>query len=298
MSKLSRGISDNFVEALNDEYKKNGWWKRIVDDGQLFIGIRKNRLNVYFNGGSVLELWRAKGEFVGETHFKYLINQARKSTTSPHIKFTNGVFDRVDLMDTFREIGNDIEGIKRMISLREHQIEEKKGVHKLIIQNRNVIDTEIQFPGDKTRKRIDFSALQQRDGKVNVVFFEAKIYSNSEIHLPLDCPSILDQVDAYRSLIESRRAEIQESYRKVARNICTMKGWKRRRGSIFSEAAGNGLYVDPDVRVVIFGFNEQEKIAGNRSDGVFSRLRRELGDNCVLAKGLPKDLKREISSSK
>ena len=56
MSKFSRGIRDKFVKSLNDEYEKNTWWRRIADDPQLFIGIRENYLNVYFNGGSVLEL--------------------------------------------------------------------------------------------------------------------------------------------------------------------------------------------------------------------------------------------------
>lgn len=294
MSKLSRGIRDKFVKSLNDEYEKNTWWRRIADDPQLFIGIRKNYLNVYFNGGSVLELRNVNGEFSGKSHFKYLVNLTRKNTKSPYVNFRNGAFDRVDLMDTFRNIGTDIEGIKKTVSTRDRQIEEKKGVHKLLILNKNVIDTEIQFPGDKTRRRIDFAALQRRDGEVKVVFFEAKVYSNTEIHLPLDRPAILNQVEAYRSLVLSRRAEIEESYRMVARNICAMEGWKRRRSDIFKEAEVNGLSVDPDVRIVIFGFNDQEKLAGNKSDGVFSRLKNELGDNCVLAKGLPKDLKREI----
>ena len=298
MSKFNRGIRNNkFVAALNKEYAKNTWWRKIADDPQLFIGIRENYLNVYFNGGSVLELKHVKGEFTGKVHFKYLVNLTRKNTKSSYVNFKNGAFDRVELMDTFRDIGADIEGIKKLVSTRDRQIEEKKGVHKLLMQNKTVIDTEIQFPGDKTKRRIDFAALQRRDGEVKVVFFEAKIYSNTEVHLPLDRPAILNQVEAYRSLVLSRRAEIEESYRNVSRNICTMEGWKRRRSDIFKEAEVNGISVDPDVRIVIFGFKNPEKIAGNKSDGVFSRLKNELGDNCVLATGAPKDLKSKISLS-
>ena len=194
MSKFNRGISNNkFVTPLNKEYAKNTWWRKIADDPQLFIGIRKNYLNVYFNGGSVLELKHVEGEFTGKVHFKYLVNLTRKNTKSSYVHFRNGAFDRVELMGTFRDIGTDIEGIKKLVSTRDRQIEEKKGVHKLLIQNKNVIDTEIQFPGDKTRRRIDFAAFAAKRWRRKVVFFEAKIYSNTEIHLPLDRPAILNQ---------------------------------------------------------------------------------------------------------
>ncbi len=50
------GLNEPFIDTLNREYEKSGWWKRIVDDEHLFIGIRNHCLNVYFNGGSILEL--------------------------------------------------------------------------------------------------------------------------------------------------------------------------------------------------------------------------------------------------
>lgn len=297
MRKFDRGIKDKFIRALNEEYAKDGWWRKIADDRQLFVGIRKNYLNVYYNGGSILELKHTSGDFTGKTHFKYLLNLARKSTRSPYVNFRNGAFAPVDLMDTFRDIGSDIESIKRLVSVRDHQVEEKKGVHKLIMQSNNVIDIEIQLPGDPEKRRIDFAALQRRRSGVKIVFFEAKTHSNSEIHVPLNRPAILDQVAGYRQLIMSRRAEIEESYRNVANNILEMKGWNDRRDSIFKEASQNGLCVDPDVRLVIFGFKEHEKNAGNKEGGVFSRLKKELGENCVLAKGSPKDLIDDISVS-
>ena len=52
---FNRGLKDEFVEALNREYEKDGgWWKKIVDDPELFIGIREDYLNIYFHGSSLL----------------------------------------------------------------------------------------------------------------------------------------------------------------------------------------------------------------------------------------------------
>lgn len=54
---FSRGLKTEFVAALNQAYgDQDSWWKKLVDDNDLYIGIRGNYLNVYFNGGSILEL--------------------------------------------------------------------------------------------------------------------------------------------------------------------------------------------------------------------------------------------------
>lgn len=44
---FSRGLDDDFVEALNHEYERGGsWWKGFVDDKELFLAIRRNCVNV------------------------------------------------------------------------------------------------------------------------------------------------------------------------------------------------------------------------------------------------------------
>ena len=284
MSKINRGISAEFVGALNDEYEKRGWWKKLVEDKNLFLGVRDRYVDIYLNGRRILNLEYAKNTFVGKTHFKYLVNLSRADTNSEYVNFKNGSFERVSLKEPYRQIDADLVGIKK--SVKPYQGEENEGVHKIIMHNKNVIDTEIQFPGED--RRVDFAALQKAGGKIKILFFEAKTYSNSQIRHPASRPEVFDQIEAYERIIRRHRKEIQESYQRVAENIASLKGWNTRRSNIFAEAAASGLIVDPEVRLVIFNFNSSQKKEAGSPGGDFTRLQEALGTHRVLTKGDPR----------
>jgi len=67
MATFDRGLDDEFAECLNTEYARGGWWRAFVDDRKLFVAIRDNRLNVYYRGCSLAEIWCEKGAVVGRT---------------------------------------------------------------------------------------------------------------------------------------------------------------------------------------------------------------------------------------
>lgn len=293
MSKVNRSICTDFVAALNHEYKSGSWWKKLIDDSSLFLGIRDEYVDVYFKGGRVLSLEYVNGELLGSTHFKYLVNLSRADTTNEYVKFKNGSFDWVGLKYPYRNIAENLAGIKK--SMEPYQGEEKKGVHRIIMHNTNVVDTEIQFPGEN--RRVDFAALQKADNRIRLIFFEAKSYSNSEIRHPVKRPKVLDQIQAYERIIMKRRNEIADSYRQVAENITCLMGWNKRRSDTFADAAANGLEVDPEVRLVIFNFKEPQKKEANASGGDFTRLRDVLGKHRVLAKGATTKFERGIRFS-
>lgn len=284
MCKFNRGIRGDFVEALNDEYDSDGWWKKLMDDKSLFLGIRDEYLDVYLNGGRVLSLKHVKGEFVGETHFKYLVDLARADTKSEYVRFRNGTFAQVKLNEPYRYISESLQGIKK--SLKPFQGEEKEGVHSIIMHNKNVVDTEIQFPYEA--RRIDYAALYEINGNIRIVFFEAKNYSNAQIRHPEKQPEVLSQIEAYDRIIEKHREEIEDAYLQVAKNISCLQGWSSRRSDIFSKVATRGLSVDPEVRLVMFNFKNPQKKEANRPGGNFTRLREALGSYRVLTKGDPK----------
>ena len=293
--KFDRGITDPFVDALNNEYRNDSWWRKIADDKDLFLGIRDDYLNVYYNGASILRLTYNNYELAGKVHFKYLINLEREEAESDYVGFKDGTFNPVDLSSSYQDISAGIQGIKKSASA--YQKEEKIGVHKIIMKNINIIDTEIQLPGEK--RRIDFAALQKADGVIKIVFFEAKTYSNNELRSKKENrPKVLDQVEAYQKIIYRRRDEIVESYQCVARNIDCMSGWKDRRCKIFSQVTPENLTIDPEVRIAIFGYDEaQRKAAEDESTGTFARLRKDLGKHRVLTTGDPGKFSRGIESS-
>ncbi len=293
-NRFARGLSKEFIEALNRQYEDgDGWWRTLADDKNLYVGIRENYINVYFNGGSILELKYNKSKgFSGSTHFKYLLNLTREQEREDYVRFENGKFRPVLIKDSYRDIATDITKIKE--AARRHQGDEKKGVHQISIKNKNVIDVEIQIPGAKGR--IDFAALQRIKGEIKIVFFEAKLYSNGELRRPASHPRVLTQIEKYNENLSKRCSEIEESYAHVAKNIVEMNGWNRRRDDIFSEAASGNLSVDPEVRLAIFGFDDPQRNAAIGKDGLFPRLRLGLERDHVIARGNPDDFWQAIES--
>ena len=49
-----RGLSEPFIRALNDCWETGGWWRKIVDDKDLILGIRDESLNVSYRGVGVI----------------------------------------------------------------------------------------------------------------------------------------------------------------------------------------------------------------------------------------------------
>ena len=74
--KFKRNLKRKLIDKLNGLYEdRNSWWRKIVDDKDVFILIRNNRLHVLANGGLFLQagplaLTRAKG-----TAFQILLNR-------------------------------------------------------------------------------------------------------------------------------------------------------------------------------------------------------------------------------
>ncbi|MDE0407655.1 MAG: hypothetical protein OXN81_07310 [Alphaproteobacteria bacterium] len=291
MTGFNRGLDDRFVDALNEEYEKHSWWSKLVDDNGLYIGIRNNYLNVYFAGGSILELHhRSLGGFTGITHFKYLLNLSREQAHRDYVKFKNGQFDPVSIKESYTDIARDIGKIKDAAS--HYQGDEKKGVHRISIEAKNVIDVEIQIPGE--RRRIDFATLQWVNDNIEIVFYEAKLYSNGDIRGVN--PKVCEQIREYESMLSRRCEEIAESYSRLVNNIVSMNGWRQRRDEIFMEAANRNLSVNPKVRLAIFDFDDPQKNAANSADGLFTKLKCILGEDRVVAAGRPQDLKSKIKS--
>ena len=265
---FNRGISEAFVQALNCEYEKDGWWTRLVSDKKLFVGIREKCLNVYYKGASVLELRYVKGRFVGTAHFKYLLNQTR-DRRSDQVQFTDGEFERFAIKESYRDLAVDIGRIKT--SAAQHQGAEKHGVHDIACQNENVIDVEIAVPNESGR--MDFAALRNEDDELRLIFYEAKLYRE------LNVDNIVGQVEDYQEILSRRKEEIEESYRRVRANLGALEGYSRRG------LEQGDFTVHPEVRVVVFEYDEDQQEAANAPTGKFHSLRDRLGQHRVLTKG-------------
>ena len=128
MSQFKKGISQQFVDRLNAEYKAGGWWKSIADDRDLFVAIRKDYLNVYLNGNSLLKLWQDGDQLVGETHYKYLLTP---EMARPYVKVVGGKAAIDEAAALFNGDLSDMAALKRAANV--YSGDEKKGVHQIVM---------------------------------------------------------------------------------------------------------------------------------------------------------------------
>jgi hypothetical protein len=148
MAKFQKGLNDEFIRLLNEAYNKGGWWRDLLNDSDLHIGIRNNYLNVYYQGNSlVLIRYDSKG-LLGHTHYKYLLHprKNRKPIISAegNIENLKGVF--IDHLDK-----ENLELMKKASSV--YAGEEKKGIQWILKSNPNIIDMEIALTQEAEKQR-------------------------------------------------------------------------------------------------------------------------------------------------
>lgn len=301
MRQFKRGLSPDFIKRLNKEYESGGWWKAIADDPQLFIAIRDEYLNVYWKGSSLLRLRMEGGALLGEAHYKYLL---RPDVANPYLRIESGRPKIGNPADFFFGDFSDLAGLKRAADA--YAGEEKSGLHKIVMSNPNIIDVEVAFgatnekSGARVAQRIDFAALRGIRGSWELVFYEAKAFSNPELRANGKDAPVLSQIKGYRQFLRDAQADVTDSYRTVCSNLLSLDGVKKRlsimHDDLKSIVEGTcDFRISDDVRLVVFGYD------GDQDKGVVwaehrQKLCKALGDSLLL-RGEAKGLTRGISST-
>ena len=299
MSNFERGLDDAFVDALNEEYEKGGWWQRFVNDGEIFIAIRKNSLNAYYRGCSLLKLdWKA-GAIVGEVHYKYLL---RPSLAKPYLKVKDGeVHLPDDPKQLFQHSVDNIDDLKR--AAQPYAKAEKTGVHDILHSNHNILDVEIAFgavESDPSVSRLDFAAITEAGDGTNIVFFEAKHFDNKEELRASDKakPKVVQQIESYSARLTKNHDQVRDSYRLVCCNLRSLHGMRDRNPQRHAmiEAIADGsreLLLDNDPVLIVFGFDKDQRV-GKNWEPHRKMLEAKLGRR-VFFKGNSKQFVRGIS---
>lgn len=303
---FNRGLDDHLVEALNDEYHKAGWWRALMDEKALFVAIRENRLNVYYRGCSLAEVWMQDGQVVGRVHYKYLL---RPSIATPYAEWVDQTYRLpVEPQELFAASppsrATEVETLKTAV--KPYAGGEKTGVQRIIESNRNIIDVEIAFgiPGTETMApsapRVDFAALKVLDGGSEVVFYEAKRFAD---HGALRAegrrtPNVVEQIDRYSKLLRDNCQKVVDSYGRVCTNLLSLHGMEERhpeRHALLQRIARKPLSINPEPKLLVFGFDSDQR-DGHAWKRHWKRLVELLGEERVLLKGNSKDFRRGIST--
>lgn len=291
MPQFKRGISDEFVRALNDEYGKGGWWRKLVDDRETFVAIRDNYVNVYYRGCSLLKLDLVGDHLIGSASYKYLLR--------PHMDDEN--IEIVDGEPQFQKYGDrtffvkDITGVDDLKrAARPYAGEEKEGVHDIILRNPGVVlDVEVAVSDGNVARRMDLAAMHHVNGGIQVRFYEAKHFSNHELRAEGGDPQVIGQIRAYQQLLLEHPADIAESYRNVCGNLVRLHGIAERhpeRHRLLEEIVEGRAELDISTEpcLLVFGFDADQR------DGKWWRRHRdklnEAFPHRVTMRGEPKNL--------
>ena len=291
---FNRGISEDFVNALNAEYEKGGWWRNLVKDKETFVAIRENEVHVYYRGCRLLDLRYVNDGLHGEVDYKYLLRPI-KDSNKRIVKVIDGR-PNLEVFGTLPHIENllDLEALKDAV--KPYSGAEKSGVHDIIHSRHNrgkVLDVEVAF-GNNESKRVDFAALYKMDGTIEVRFYEAKHFSNPALtKSERGRLKVLNQVDSYSRLLNKYRSNVEESYRGVCSNLSNLSGISQRypdRHKLLERIAnGSNLTINPEVRLVVFGYS-RDQWNGKDWKKHREKLKKKL-DGRLIYTGNPKKLK-------
>ena len=301
MSVFKKGLSDEFVSALAELAQKPGWWRDVLADASLIIGIRNETFDVYWNGQSIFNADFRGGRVNVNTHIKYLLDPKRDERV-PLMR--DGRFD-VKLTPM---LGSYASGTLSKLKTAADLFSgvEKQGVHAIAKANENIVDVEIMLdakdlPTARDYPRIDIAAFEPRpDGGVELVFWEAKLFVNPEVRAKDPCsPRVVGQIEEYKQVLLSRQDEVLSSYRRVANNLVAlaeMGGDARKVGPAIRAVADRAELLrfssKANVGLIIFGFDADQKAKGSLGDTHFKKLKVQLGaESRVRACGKAGDLK-------
>jgi hypothetical protein len=204
---------------------------------------------------------------------------------------------------------------------------EKRGVHEVIRSNRNIVDVEIALAGDNTKGelppdeeevsspdqadeppassrrksalRIDFAALVDTSAGLQLRFFEAKHFSNSELRAANQTAPVVGQIARYEGLLRAYEADgnaVSKAYRKVCQHLASS-----RPGAVdpIVQAVAEGrsdFTVDTQPWLVVFGYDADQIAKGSRGAAVFESLRAALSGR-IVTRGNPKGFTNKISTN-
>jgi len=253
--KLTRSLTPKFVETLNNLYSnEKSWWRKIVDDKDVFILIRNNEIRVQANGGLLLQVnQNSKGNIICKTHEEFLSLRSEKKPYIVLEETTSGPIQRVEglvgLVKHYTKIKNRI----NIFTGKERQ-----AVQYLANNVLQIIDIEIGFEGElkqdarkKSVPRIDMAAITD---KGTVVFFEVKLFDNPEIRSKR-IPPVVGQLSKYRKILHQKGDEIINAYQEQLNIYDQLDGkfFKKRSRRI------KNLSLYPYARLIVTDFDASQR---------------------------------------
>ena len=227
---------------------KSSLWSNYLNpdclNEKVFLTIRQNRIDLYHRGGKLFSF----DDQGFKTHIKY----AAVIPRSKEDYLTESDLAKYSLVSNFEPNYSRIkENCKNYSGIEAFGVSHLYHNHSYL-SNENVVvlDIEISFDSlaeDKQQDRIDI-VLYNKELRT-LQFVEAKHYSNKELW-STSTPKVVDQIDRYqKKQISKKKTLILKEYSKYIETI----------NSIFGISLPTPLEVQDNVKLLIFGFDQDQK---------------------------------------
>jgi hypothetical protein len=251
---FKRILRENFIDELNRLYEdEKSWWHKIASDDEAFIYIRKNRVHVLVNGGLLMQIDFVREKLSCKVHEDFL---SLRNPDNAYVKLEEDSIAPIQRVKGLKDLSKHYLKVKRRIKIFTGK--EKQVVQNLGLKINDIIDMEIGLEGDKKEgalrkgaQRVDMAGITD---KGSLVFFELKLFDNSEIRSKA-APKVVGQLKKYEKLLEKFQGEILDGYEKQIKTYQKLKGrFFKSRLRRFEK-----LKLYPRVRLIITGFDGSQK---------------------------------------
>lgn len=288
---FDRSLTATLKQQMIEAAAQPGWWQDVMQDRDLVVALRGAYANVYYHGQSLFKVSAGANGLRASTHEKYLLDPK----LGGQIAFDGEAFAIEALKNKAFLATYDEKSLARIKKAAQiYAGDEKIGCHIAAVNSPEVIDVEIALSGsiehedepgrDVQTPRIDLLSLRTIKGReraAELVFWEAKAFKNTELGsarvgakletIDASHSPVLAQIENYRLMLESYRAEIVASYRRVCEDrydVFAAADALGRIGPLVRGVSGReGAAYDlvladpPRVNLLVFGFDEPQKVA-------------------------------------
>jgi hypothetical protein len=239
MNDFNRMLPKEGLKHLEHRAQEKGdnWWKDLLglwrpagyEAGKrgLRLAVRNGYMNFYLRGQSVARVGFGHGHVpFAETHIKFAVSsgdekrQAYVRLTDIELRCSGEKLDAQYKPNI--TLNHWIAGADKW-AIGKNGSREKVFVDEAVAENGSVIDLEMGLPawtGNKTARRMDLVLLEKVEGRLRIVFWEAKTISDPRL-VSRKCPEVLKQLNYYRDyLVDPERASrVKSAYRQ---NCCIL----------------------------------------------------------------------------
>jgi hypothetical protein len=216
---FTRHLDAALVSALDSLHaKKDSWWRKLLDDDEVFIAIRPKAINAYARGASIAKIeWKKR--LCLSLHRKFLVvPKTTKGDEYVDLLDSKHTASAPLIVDNVVDYAKYLNFIKAAAGrLREDEVEAE---NEIAVACECVLDIEAVLNGGPETelgyartagRRFDIVALS-KDGTLTLT--ELKLYKNGDVR-GSEIPTVCAQLADYYALAKANEAEIIAEYAKV-----------------------------------------------------------------------------------